>query len=353
MDTPIPEFLAEAANKRVSDIFIIAGRPLAEKIDGHLFSSGDRLMPAETEALLRTIYTLAENRDISRLLETGDDDFSFSIPGVSRFRVNAYKQRGSLAAVIRVIAFRLPDPAELSIPEDVMSVSDYTRGMVLVTGSAGSGKSTTMACLIDRINHTREGHIITLEDPLEYLHRHDRCIVSQREICTDTANYLVSLRATLRQSPDVILLGEMRDHETIQTAMTAAETGHLILSSLHTTGAANTISRIMDVFEPSQQHQIAIQLSMVLQTVISQQLVPDVNGHNIPVFEIMRLTPAIRNMIRDNKIYQIDGVIASSSQADMKSMDNSLLELYRNHQITRETALKYSSNPEMLKRKLM
>ena len=211
MDTPIPEFLAEAANKRVSDIFIIAGRPLAEKIDGHLFSSGDRLMPAETEALLRTIYTLAENRDISRLLETGDDDFSFSIPGVSRFRVNAYKQRGSLAAVIRVIAFRLPDPAELSIPEDVMSVSDYTRGMVLVTGSAGSGKSTTMACLIDRINHTREGHIITLEDPLEYLHRHDRCIVSQREICTDTESYLTSLRATLRQSPDVILLGEMRD----------------------------------------------------------------------------------------------------------------------------------------------
>ena len=182
---------------------------------------------------------------------------------------------------------------------------------------------------------------------MEYLHRHDKCIVSQREICTDTANYLVSLRATLRQSPDVILLGEMRDHETIQTAMTAAETGHLILSSLHTTGAANTISRIMDVFEPSQQHQIAIQLSMVLQTVISQQLVPDVNGHNIPV------TPAIRNMIRDNKIYQIDGVIASSSQADMKSMDNSLLELYRNRQITRETALKYSSNPEMLKRKLM
>ena len=237
----------------------------------------------------------------------------------------------------------------------VKGISFYVReGEILgIIGKNGSGKSTTMACIIDKINHSREGHIITLEDPLEYLHRHDKCIVSQREICTDTANYLVSLRATLRQSPDVILLGEMRDHETIQTAMTAAETGHLILSSLHTTGAANTISRIMDVFEPSQQHQIAIQLSMVLQTVISQQLVPDVNGHNIPVFEIMRLTPAIRNMIRDNKIYQIDGVIASSSQADMKSMDSSLLELYRNRQITKETALKYSSNPEMLKRKLM
>ena len=335
MDTPIPEFLAEAANRRVSDIFIIAGRPLAEKIDGHLLDRGDRLMPDQTENLLRTIYGLAENRDISRLLETGDDDFSFSIPGVSRFRVNAYKQRGSLAAVIRVIAFRLPDPAELSIPEDVMNISEYTRGMVLVTGSAGSGKSTTMACLIDRINHTREGHIITLEDPLEYLHRHDRCIVSQREICTDTESYLTSLRATLRQSPDVILLGEMRDHETIQTAMTAAETGHLVLSSLHTLGAANTIERIMDVFEPS------------------QQLIPDVDGRNMPVFEIMRLTPAIRNMIRDNKVHQIEGVISTSGQEQMRSMDQSLLELYKKGRITRDTALKYALNADMLKRRLM
>ena len=317
MDTPIPEFLAEAANRRVSDIFIIAGRPLAEKIDGHLLDRGDRLMPDQTENLLRTIYGLAENRDISRLMETGDDDFSFSIP------------------------------------EDVMNISEYTRGMVLVTGSAGSGKSTTMACLIDRINHTREGHIITLEDPLEYLHRHDRCIVSQREICTDTESYLTSLRATLRQSPDVILLGEMRDHETIQTAMTAAETGHLVLSSLHTLGTANTIERIMDVFEPSQQHQIALQLSMVLQAVISQQLIPDVDGRNIPVFEIMRLTPAIRNMIRDNKVHQIEGVISTSGQEQMRSMDQSLLELYKKGRITRDTALKYALNADMLKRRLM
>lgn len=294
---------------------------------------------------------MANNRDISRLHNTGDDDFSFSIPGLSRFRINAYKQRGSLAAVIRVIAFQLPDPAELSIPEDVMSIADLTKGMVLVTGSAGSGKSTTMACLIDRINHSREGHIITLEDPLEYLHRHDRCIVSQREICTDTENYITSLRATLRQSPDVILLGEMRDHETIQTAMTAAETGHLILSSLHTLGAANSLNRIIDVFEPSQQHQIIMQLSMVLQAVISQQLVPDVNGKNIPVFEIMRLTPAIRNMIRDNKIHQIDGVI-SSSPGQMRSMDQSLFELYKNGRITKETAINYAMNPEMLRRRL-
>lgn len=345
------EFLSKAAEQHASDIFIIAGRPLSIKTDGHLSTYGDRLMPEQTSEILEVIYQMANNRDISRLLNTGDDDFSFSIPGLSRFRINAYKQRGSLAAVIRVIAFQLPDPAELSIPEDVMSIADLTKGMVLVTGSAGSGKSTTMACLIDRINHSREGHIITLEDPLEYLHRHDRCIVSQREICTDTENYITSLRATLRQSPDVILLGEMRDHETIQTAMTAAETGHLILSSLHTLGAANSLNRIIDVFEPSQQHQIIMQLSMVLQAVISQQLVPDVNGKNIPVFEIMRLTPAIRNMIRDNKIHQIDGVI-SSSPGQMRSMDQSLFELYKNGRITKETAINYAMNPEMLRRRL-
>ena len=353
MEEKVRAFLELATRKNASDIFIIAGRPLVIKTDGHLSNHGERLMPDETESILRTIYHLAGDRNIDHLLQTGDDDFSFSVPGLSRFRVNAYKQRGSLAAVIRVIAFQLPDPAQLSIPDDVMGIADFTRGMVLVTGSAGSGKSTTMACLIDRINHSREGHIITLEDPLEYLHRHDRCIVSQREICTDTESYLTSLRATLRQSPDVILLGEMRDYETIQTAMTAAETGHLVLSSLHTLGAANTIGRIMDVFEPSQQRQIAIQLSMVLQAVISQQLIPDVDGRSIPVFEVMRLTPAIRNMIRDNKVHQIEGVISSSAQGEMRSMDQSLLELYKKGRITKDTALKYALSQDMLRRKLI
>lgn len=347
------ELLTTAANQHASDIFIIAGRPLSIKADGHLTDYGERLMPDDTKQILECIYQMANNRDINHLLNTGDDDFSFSVPGLSRFRINAYKQRGSLAAVIRVIAFQLPDPSELSIPDDVMQTADYTKGMVLVTGSAGSGKSTTMACLIDRINHSREGHIITLEDPLEYLHRHHRCIVSQREICTDTANYLTSLRATLRQSPDVILLGEMRDHETIQTAMTAAETGHLVLSSLHTLGAANSISRIIDVFEPAQQHQIIVQLSMVLQAVISQQLIPDVNGKVIPVFEVMRLTPAIRNMIRDNKLHQIEGVIASSSQDQMRSMDHSLIELYKQGRIHKDTAIKYALNPDMIRHKLV
>ncbi len=348
----IPDYLSYATENHASDIFIIAGRPLSVKIDGKMSIFGERLMPDDTDRLIHQIYSMAGNRNIDPFLQKGDDDFSFSIPGLSRFRVNAYRQRGSLAAVIRVIAFDLPNPDILHIPEEVMSAADFTKGMVLVTGPAGSGKSTTMACIVDRINHSREGHIITLEDPLEYLHRHDKCIVSQREICTDTESYLVSLRATLRQSPDVILLGEMRDYETIQTAMTAAETGHLVLSSLHTTGAANTIGRIVDVFEPSQQRQVSIQLSMVLQAVISQQLVPDINGHNIPVFEVMRLNPAIRNMIRDNKVHQIDGVISSSAHEGMRAMDQSLLELYKQGRITRETALKYASNGDMLKRKL-
>ena len=348
----IPDYLSYATENHASDIFIIAGRPLSVKIDGKMSIFGERLMPDDTDRLIHQIYSMAGNRNIDPFLQTGDDDFSFSIPRLSRFRVNAYRQRGSLAAVIRVIAFDLPNPDILHIPEEVMSAADFTKGMVLVTGPAGSGKSTTMACIVDRINHSREGHIITLEDPLEYLHRHDKCIVSQREICTDTESYLVSLRATLRQSPDVILLGEMRDYETIQTAMTAAETGHLVLSSLHTTGAANTIGRIVDVFEPSQQRQVSIQLSMVLQAVISQQLVPDINGHNIPVFEVMRLNPAIRNMIRDNKVHQIDGVISSSAHEGMRAMDQSLLELYKQGRITRETALKYASNGDMLKRKL-
>ena len=347
------EFLSKAADLHASDIFIIAGRPLSIKTDGRLSTYGDRLMPEQTSEILEAIYQMANNRDISRLHNTGDDDFSMAIPGLSRFRVNTYRQRGSLAAVIRIIAFNLPDPQDLHIPPAVIEAADLTKGMVLITGPAGSGKSTTMACIIDKINHSREGHIITLEDPLEYLHRHDKCIVSQREICTDTANYLVSLRATLRQSPDVILLGEMRDYETIQTAMTAAETGHLILSSLHTLGAANSLNRIIDVFEPAQQHQIIVQLSMVLQAVISQQLIPDVNGKVIPVFEVMRLTPAIRNMIRDNKLHQIEGVIASSSQDQMRSIDYSLVELYKQGRIHKDTAIKYALNPDMIRHKLV
>ena len=349
------EILRKAVSDGASDIFIVAGGALSYKVDGEIRpmeASAERLMPDDTKVLLDEIYECA-SREKTHFLEEGDDDFSFAIEDLARFRVNSYFQRGSQAAVIRVVSFRIPDYKDLGIPEEVIALSKLQHGMIIISGTAGSGKSTTQACIIDAINKEREAHIITLEDPIEYLHRNQKSLISQREIAIDTENYLTGLRACLRQAPDVILLGEMRDAETIRTAMTAAETGHLVLSSLHTLGAANTIERIMDVFEPSQQRQIAIQLSMVLQAVISQQLIPDVDGRNIPVFEIMRLTPAIRNMIRDNKVHQIEGVISTSSQEQMRSMDQSLLELYRSGRITKDTAMKYAMNPEMLKRRLM
>lgn len=345
--------LGDAVKRGASDIFIIAGRPLVYKLAGKLTNVDDRrLLPADTEEFVRQIYLLAGDRSIDKLLATGDDDFSFAVKGISRFRVSAYKQRSSLAAVVRVITFELPDPAALHIPEAVLKLADRTKGMVLVTGSAGSGKSTTLACMIDRINRSRADHIITLEDPLEYLHSHKMSIVSQRETGSDTESYLAALRGALRQSPDVILLGEMRDYETITVAMTAAETGHLLFSSLHTVGAANTIDRILDVFPPSQQHQIAVQLAMVLQAVVSQQLLPTADGGLMPVFEIMVVNPAIRNMIRENKVHQIDTVIASGAEEGMVAMDASILDLCRRGVITERTALTYAASPEILAKKL-
>lgn len=347
------EFLQKAIDSNASDLFILAGRPASMRINNKIVQTDEtRLLPDDTRQIITEIYGLTKGRSMDQLLETGDDDFSFAIPGMSRFRISAYKQRGSLSAVIRIITFSLPDPAALGIPENVMALDRFSKGLVLVTGSAGSGKSTTLACMIDDINRNFEKHIVTLEDPLEFLHQHKKSIISQREINVDTESYVSALRAVLRQSPDVILLGEMRDYETIQIAMTAAETGHLIFSTLHTIGSANTIDRIIDVFPPSQQRQIAVQLSMVLQAVVSQHLVPTVHGTLVPAFEIMTVTPAIRNMIRDNKIPQIDGIIYSSSGQDMISMDSSLANLYKEGTITRETALIYASNPDMLSRKL-
>ena len=344
--------LKDALSYGASDIFIVAGRPVVYKVNGQLSNVDDhRLLPADTEAFVRQIYQLA-NRPIEPLLETGDDDFSFAVQGISRFRVSAYRQRSSLAAVVRVIRFELPDPEALHIPESILRLADRTKGMVLVTGSAGSGKSTTLACMIDRINTHRADHIITLEDPLEYLHSHKKSIVSQRETGSDTVSYLTALRGALRQSPDVILLGEMRDYETITVAMTAAETGHLLFSSLHTVGAANTVDRILDVFPPNQQHQIAVQLAMVLQAVVSQQLLPTVDGGLMPAFEVMAVNPAIRNMIRENKIHQIDTVIAASAEEGMVSMDASILNLYRAGRISDRTALTYAANPDLLAKKM-
>ncbi|WRS26456.1 PilT/PilU family type 4a pilus ATPase [Oscillospiraceae bacterium MB08-C2-2] len=349
----ILQLLQDAVEKNASDVFIVAGLPVTFKINGHMLPVDDtKLDPGATEELIRGIYRLADSRNPALASQGGDDDFSFALRGISRFRVSAYKQRGTLAAVIRVVTFDLPEPASIGIPDSVLRLADHTKGLVLVTGPAGSGKSTTLACLIDRINSSRSSHIITLEDPLEYLHRHNKSIVSQREISSDTESYVRALRASLRQSPDVILLGEMRDYETINVAMTAAETGHLVLSSLHTVGAANTIDRVIDAFPPNQQHQIRIQLSMVLQAVISQQLIPTADRRVVPAFEIMVVNSAIRNMIRESKIHQIDTVIHSSAGQGMVTMDTSLLELYKQGQIDARNAVIYSTSPEVMLKKL-
>lgn len=344
--------LEETTRRGASDIFIITGRPLTYKKKGIMETFDDnRMDPKDTFEFVTGIYTLAE-RDIDDFDRTGDDDFSFAIPGISRFRVSTFKQRGSYSAVIRVISFELPQPSELHIPDSVMQLANSRNGMILVTGPAGSGKSTTLACIIDKINHEREAHIITLEDPLEFLHRHEKSIVSQREINTDTESYLTALRAALRQSPDVILLGEMRDYETINTAVTAAETGHLIFSSLHTIGAANTIDRIIDAFPAAQQRQISVQLASVLQAVVSQKLLPSVKGEMIPAFEIMVLTPAIRNMIREGKVHQIDGIIYTSAADNMIAMDTSIYNLCREGLISRHTAIAEAVNPEIMSKRL-
>lgn len=257
-----------------------------------------------------------------------------------------------MAAVIRVVSFGIPNWQDMDIPEEVMKIAKMTRGMVLVTGPAGGGKSTTLACVVDAVNRTRNAHIITIEDPIEYLHRNDKSIISQRELAMDTSSYVTALRASLRQAPDVILLGEMRDLETIQTAMTAAETGHLVISTLHTVGAVNTIDRIIDVFPPTQQQQIRIQLAQVLKTVISQQLLPTVSGALVPAFEIMHLNNAVRTMVRDSRIHQIDSVIQTSAAEGMISMDESILRLYKAGRITAETALHCAMNPDQLQKKL-
>ena len=342
--------LTAAVNQDASDIFLIPGMPAAFKIHGQIEPIDERkILPGEMDHFIRAIYALTGGRDMERVLRTGDDDFSFSIQGLSRFRASVMKQRGSLAAVIRLVRFDLPSPENLHIPESIMKLSQLPRGLVLVTGPAGSGKSTTLACIIDRINRTRNAHVITLEDPIEFLHRHQKSVVTQREIGLDTDSYVDGLRAALRQAPDVILLGEMRDYETIRIAMTAAETGHLVISTLHTTGAANTIDRIIDIFPANAQQQIRVQLSMVLQAVVSQQLVPTTDGLLRPAFELMLLTKAIRNLIRESKIQQIDSIIASGGAQGMMTMDGSLRQLWSEGVISADTAITNSQDSERMK----
>lgn len=348
----LDEILKTAVENKASDIFIVSGVGLSYKANGKLIKMNeDPLPPAETKKLVHEIFKRGGfEYDIEKMPEE-ETDFSISIVGMGRFRANVYKQRNSYAAVLRYVPFDLPNAEELGIPEQVMETAKWKNGIVLITGPAGSGKSTTLSCIIDKINNERSGHIITIEDPIEFLHKHSKCIISQREISIDTTSYIDALRAALRQSPDVILLGEMRDYETISTAMTAAETGQLVLSTLHTLGASNTIDRIIDVFPINQQHQIRIQLSMVLSAVISQQLIPTISGELVPAFEIMIMNSAIRTLIRDEKTHQIDTILQSAP--GMQTMDNYILKMFREGIITAETAVNYAYNPEIMQKRIV
>jgi len=352
VQTEVMQYLEKAVLEKASDIFITAGMPVCSKVGGQIRSYGGQVIyPAQAQNLISELYILA-GRSMDQYQDTGDDDFSLSVKDLSRFRINAYRQRGSMATVIRVVFYNIPDYHDINIPQEVIDIGQPGNNMVLVTGPAGGGKSTTLACIIDAINHKYNAHIITLEDPIEYLHRNDKSIVSQREVTMDTETYIGGLRACLRQAPDVIFLGEMRDYDTIKVAMTAAETGHLLISTLHTVGAVNTIDRIIDVFPPHQQSQIRVQLSMLLNAVVSQQLLPDKDGNLLPAFEIMHVTPAIRNMIRESKTFQIDTVIQTSAAEGMISMDDYIASLYIKEMITAETAMKHAINGEQLQRKL-
>lgn len=345
----IVKIISEAVECNASDIFITVGLPPVFKIDGKLIKRGDVILKQnDTEGIIKSL--IRDDLIKNELEASGERDFSYSIPQMGRFRVNAYMQRGSYAAAIRVIKWGLPDPKQLLIPDNVLNFYKKTNGLILLTGPAGSGKTTTLATIIDLINTKRSCHIITLEDPIEYLHFHKKSIVEQREIGSDTRTFATALRAALRQSPDVILVGEMRDLETISIALTAAETGHLVLSSLHTIGASKTIDRIIDVFPPAQQQQVKVQLSTVLQAVVSQQLLPSEKTGLIPVFEIMKVNSAIRNMIRESKVPQIDTVLQTSKAEGMQTMDMSIAELCKKKLICTETALTYAVNKEVLKR---
>ncbi|MBQ1365045.1 MAG: PilT/PilU family type 4a pilus ATPase [Clostridia bacterium] len=345
----LDEILRKALEYKGSDVFVVPGSQIMTKASGKMIPiTQDRALPNDIAILVDRAYELA-GRTRETLHEEGDDDFSFAVRDLSRFRCNTYRQRGSLAMTCRVVAFGIPDPQDCHIPDVVMRLADFRSGMILVTGPAGNGKSTTLACLVDKINRTRSGHIITIEDPIEYLHPHKQCLVSQREVPGDASTFARALRAALRQAPDVIMLGEMRDIETISTAITAAETGHLLLSSLHTLGAAKTIDRVIDAFPANQQNQIRAQLSMVLRAVVSQRLILTKEGKLHPVFEVMCVNPAIQNLIREGKTHQIDNAIFGGG-ADMLSMDTELARLLRDGKIDKEQAALLAIHPETVER---
>lgn len=355
-DVHIDDLLREVVRRNASDLHLCVGVPPILRIDGQLYRTN--FQPATPKQTQRLIYEILTDEQIQRFENTLELDFSYALQDVARFRVNVYKERGCIAAAFRLIPRRIPTVRELELPPILEELASRPRGLILVTGPTGHGKSTTLAAMIDYINRTKSVHIITIEDPIEYLHQHKKSIINQRELGEDTRSFPNALRAALRQDPDVILVGEMRDPETMAIAITAAETGHLVLSTVHTNSAAETIDRIIDVFPPNQQPQIRVQLSMNLVAVISQQLLPRApgaprnpyGGGRIAAVEIMIANPAIRNLIREGKTYQIPSMIQTGASEGMQTMDQALRDLYVKGLITYETAMERAHNPEELKK---
>ncbi len=339
MKATIDGLLTRVVELGGSDLHLTVGQSPCPRIHGSLvpFADWPALKPQDTEQMARAVITEEQWQqfDLSQELDT-----AYALPGVSRFRLNLYRQRGSVGAVFRAIPHRIPPLEDLGLPDGVEDFAQLSRGLVLITGPTGSGKTTTLASLLDAANRTRADHIMTIEDPIEYVHTHQRCLVNQREVGTDTADFAVALKHVLRQDPDIILVGELRDLETISVAITAAETGHLVLATLHTQSAAQTIDRLIDVYPPHQQAQIRAQLANCLQGVVTQSLAPTADGKGrVAVCEVMVVTPAIRNLIREGKVHQIPTFLQSSSDVGMISFDQHLAQRYSAKLVTKQVAL--------------
>ncbi len=343
------DILLEVLERDASDVHLSVGSAPIIRVNGVLERLDyPRLTSNDTREL---IYSILSQDQRQRLENEWEIDFSYSVPGRARFRVNAYFQRNSLGAAFRLIPINIKPLEELGLPPALHNLTKKPRGFVIVTGPTGSGKSTSLAAMIDEINETRDEHIMTIEDPIEFLHRHKKCMVNQREVGADTKSFNRALKSVLRQDPDIILVGEMRDTETMATALTAAETGHLVFATLHTQDAPQTIDRIIDVFPPHQQEQIRVQLSTTLMGVCTQQLLPTADGRGrVVACELLIPTPAVRNLIREGKVHQIYSVMQTGTQFGMQTMDAALADLVRRGTISRELAVRRSSTPDDLKR---